>query len=205
MTLDKMTVPVNWFDLLVVIVILLGINRGRKHGMSEEMMVMLQWLAIVFAGAFLYKPIGDYLADTSPMGHLFWYIAAYVALAIVTKIVFLVFKKATGGKLVGSSIFGGAEYYLGMVAGAIRFLCMLVVALALLNAPYYSVQQIAANTAYQNDMYGSNFFPGIAAVQQQIFKESLIGSLVQQRATFLLIAPTKQEHKGIKRREDAPV
>src|SRR5580765_7498716 len=114
MSIDKMAVPVNWFDLLVVIVILLGINRGRKHGMSEEMMIMLQWVTIVFVGAFLYKPIGDFLADTSPMGHLFWYIAAYVALAIATKVAFLVFKKATGGKLVGSSIFGGAEYYLGM-------------------------------------------------------------------------------------------
>jgi len=200
-----MAVPVNWFDLLVVIVILLGINRGRKHGMSEEMMIMLQWLTIVFVGAFLYKPIGDFLADTSPMGHLFWYIAAYVALAIATKVAFLVFKKATGGKLVGSSIFGGAEYYLGMVAGAIRFLCMLVVALALLNAPYYSKTQIAATSAYMNDMYGKDYFPGISDIQQQVFKESLIGSLVQQRATFLLIEPTKQEHKGIKRREDAPV
>lgn len=202
MAVDKVAVPVNWFDLLVVIVILLGINRGRKHGMSVEMMISLQWLIIVFVGAFLYKPIGDYLADNSVMGHLFWYITAYVTLAILIKVAFLVFKKATGGKLIGSSVFGGAEYYLGMVAGAVRFLCMLVVALAILNAPFYSKAQIAAATAFQNDLYGADYFPGISDVQKQVFQESFMGSLVQEHAPFLLIAPTKQEHKALKRRED---
>lgn len=199
-----MAVPVNWFDLLVVMVILLGINRGRKHGMSEEMMVMLQWLAIVFVGAFLYHPLGDMLAETSPMGHLFWYITVYISLAVLTKLAFLMFKKVTGGKLIASTTFGGAEYYLGMVAGAVRFLCMLIVGLALLNAPYYSKAQIQAATAYQNDMYGADLFPGLSDIQKQIFKDSLVGSLVQQRAPFLLITPTKKEHKAIKRREDYP-
>ena len=116
-----------------------------------------------------------------------------------------VFKKATGGKLIGSSVFGRAEYYLGMVAGAVRFLCMLVAALAILNAPYYSKAQVAAATAYQNDLYGADLFPGLSDVQQQVFKESLVGSLVQERASFLLITPTKKETKGLKRREDVPI
>ena len=55
--------PINWFDMVVVITLLLGINRGRKHGMSEEMMIAMQWIAIVVGGAFLYKPLGDTLSD----------------------------------------------------------------------------------------------------------------------------------------------
>jgi uncharacterized membrane protein required for colicin V production len=194
--------PVNWFDFLVVIVVLLGISRGRKHGMSVEMMVTLQWLGIVFAGAMLYRPLGDLLADSSPMSHLFCYITMYILVAIVVKTTFSLFKKALGGKLVGSSVFGGAEFYLGMVAGAVRFVCILIAGLALLNAPYYTTQQIAYSKAQQVDLYGSNFFPELSGVQLDIFRNSLMGSLIKDRAEFLLITSTKPEHKTLQKRKD---
>ena len=42
------TIPLpNWFDALVVITLLWGLNKGRKHGMSVELMMTLQWIAIV--------------------------------------------------------------------------------------------------------------------------------------------------------------
>ena len=46
----------------------------------------------------------------------------YITVAIVVKLAFAGMKKATGGKLLGSNVFGRAEYYLGMMAGAVRFL-----------------------------------------------------------------------------------
>ncbi len=194
--------PLNWFDLLVVVVILLGFRSGRKNGMSVELMPMLQWLAIIVCGAVLYQPLGDTLADSSPMNHLFCYITVYVLVAIVIKAVFAMFKKALGGKLTGSDLFGRAEFYLGMFAGAVRYCCILLAALALLNAPYYSSQEIASNKAYQTDMYGSTFFPGLSAVQIQVFKESCLGSLLKNRAEFMLIASTKPEHKELARPKD---
>src|SRR5450432_1280743 len=90
----------NWFDAVVAIVILVGFKVGRKRGMSEELIVTLQWITIIAAGAFLYKPLGDTLALSSPVSHIFCYVTMYVSLAIVTKLVFLGFKKAIGGKLV---------------------------------------------------------------------------------------------------------
>lgn len=194
--------PVNWFDFLVVIVVLLGITRGRKHGMSVEMMVSLQWMAIVFAGAMLYRPLGDALADFSPMSHLFCYITMYIIIAIMVKTTFTLIKKAVGGKLVGSNVFGGGEFYLGMVAGAVRFLCILIAGLALLNAPYYTTQEIAYSRAQQIDIYGSTFFPELSGIQLSVFKDSLMGSLVKTRADFLLITSTKPEQKQLQRRKD---
>src|SRR5581483_1324417 len=197
--------PVNWFDFRVVIMILLGINKGRKHGMSEEMMISMQWLAIIFAGAFLYKPLGEALSQSSPMSRLFCYIAMYLTLAAAIKVAFVLFKKAIGGKLIGSNVFGAAEYYLGMVAGVVRFLCILVFGMAVLNAPYYSSQALAATKAYELDVYGSQFFPGVSSVQQQVFKESLVGSQFKQHVGFLFISPTATEKKDVKRRkEDLP-
>jgi len=195
-------VPVNWFDMVVVIVLLFGLNKGRKRGMSEELMVTIQWVAIVIAGAFLYKPLGDMLAASSPVSHVFCYVTIYVVMAVVTKIAFGLIKKAAGGKLVGSDVFGAGEYYLGMFAGAIRYACMLVAALAILNAPYYSPQELNAARAYQNEWFGSNFFPELSSVQLDVFKDSFVGSFIKKKAAVLLIASTKSESVVIKRRNE---
>ena len=194
--------PLNWFDLLVVIVIMLGIRQGRKNGMSVELTPMLQWLVIVAVCAVSYRPLGDMLADSSPMSHLFCYITVYIIMAIMIKCTFSMLKKLGGGKLTGSDVFGRAEFYLGMCGGAVRFLCILLAALALLNAPYYSAQEIAKTKAYQVDMYGSTFFPGLSVMQVQIFKESFLGGLLKNNAEFLLIASTKPEHKDLPRKKE---
>jgi hypothetical protein len=194
--------PLNWFDLAVVIVIMLGIRQGRKNGMSVELTPMLQWIAIAAIGAVTYRPLGDMLADSCPMQHVFCYITVYIIMAIMIKCTFSMLKKLGGGKLTGSDLFGRGEFYLGMAGGAVRFLCILLAALALLNAPYYSAQEIANTKAYQEDMYGSTFFPGLSAVQIQIFKESFIGSFLKKDAEFLLIASTKSEHKDLPRKKD---
>jgi uncharacterized membrane protein required for colicin V production len=194
--------PLNWFDLLVVVTILLGMRQGRKNGMSVELLPMLQWLAIVILGAALYRPLGDMLADSSPMPHLFCYITFYIIVAIFVKTAFSLLKKAAGGKLTGSNLFGRAEFYLGMIGGAVRYLCVLVAALALLNGPYYSSQEIASSRDYQIDMYGSTFFPGLSTVQLQVFRESFLGSAIKNQAEFVLIASTKPEHKELPRAKD---
>jgi uncharacterized membrane protein required for colicin V production len=194
--------PINWFDIAVVIVILFGINKGRKSGMSGELMGMLQWIVIVGAGAFFYKQLGDMFCDSSPFSHLTCYIAIYIAIAIAVKTIFGLLKKGSGGKLVGSNMFGGAEYYLGMVGGTVRFLCILMAGLAILNARYYSPQELASNVAFQKDVYGSTFFPDLSTVQTGVFKESLMGSLVKQKAEILLIKPTPPETKNLKRAKD---
>ena len=201
--MDLNHLPINWFDMVAVAVLLLGFNLGRKHGMSVEMMVSLQWLAMIFAGAYLYRPLGDWLSQLAPLSHLFCYIAVYVTVAVGVKMVFGVIKKSVGGKLVGSNVFGGGEYYLGMLVGALRFACIIIAALALLNAPFYSAKEIAAKLAFQNDVYGSNFFPELPSVQQDVFQHSLLGSLVKQRAGFLLIASTKPEKRELRKRRQS--
>lgn len=195
------SLPIQWFDFAALIVILLGLSRGRKNGMSVELMSMLQWLAIIFASAFLYRPIGDALCQSSPMSHLLAYIMAYIAIAIGVKITFSLLKKGMGGKLVGSSVFGRGEYYLGMLAGGVRFTCIMVAGLALLHAPKYTAQELAKDKAYQVDMYGSNFFPGLGTTQQSVFKDSLLGSAFEHYASFMLISSTKPEHRDFEKRK----
>src|SRR5688572_25952298 len=119
-----------WFDLVVLALVAYGIFRGRKRGMSEELLDVFQWLCIVVLGALLYSPLGKTLSHFAGMGLLLSNIIAYAFIAIVIKFAFTSVKRSVGEKLVHSDAFGRFEYYLGMLAGSVRFLCVLIFALS---------------------------------------------------------------------------
>lgn len=194
------SLPFNWFDLVVVVVLLVGVQRGRSRGMSEELMSLLKWLAIVFGCALLYRPVGDMIAATSVFSQLSGYLMAYLGIALIIAAAFALFKKYTGEKLVGSDVFGRTEFYLGMLAGMLRWSCMLVAVLALLNARDYTPAEVNADVAYQNDVYGSTYFPKLYSVQAQVFKKSLVGPWIKDELSPLLIKPTVPQKRGLKQK-----
>jgi uncharacterized membrane protein required for colicin V production len=200
MSLDNL--PFNWFDLVIVVVLILGIRRGRKHGMSEELLYLLKWLAIVFVCAYAYKPLGVQIAQSAVFGKLAGYLIAYLGVALLIAAIFALLKKVRGGdKLLSSEVFGRSEFYLGMLAGMVRATCMLVAALALLNARYYNPVEIKADINYQNDVYGTNFFPTLYTVQAQVFDTSLAGPWIKQQLGPLLINPTAPDDKELKQKD----
>jgi uncharacterized membrane protein required for colicin V production len=200
MSLDQL--PFNVFDLVVLAVLVVGLFRGRKQGMSEEFMGLVQWLAIVVCCSFLYRPFGQFLSESSRVFSLLnCYIIAYVVLALLFIAAFALLKRGIGGKLLGSDIFGGAEYYLGMGSGLIRFSCILVAGLALLNARAYDVNEVRAMDNFQNREFGSTFFPTLPAVQATVFQKSLVGPWIHQNLGFLLIEPTKPQVKELHQKE----
>jgi len=110
-----------------------------------------------------------------------------------------------GGKLIGSDVFGKSEYYLGMPAGMLRFICMLITALAILNARLYSSQEIAAAQKFQLDNYGSEFFPSMQSLQATVFEQSIAGPPIRKYLGFLLITPTAPASTGkFKQKEWSP-
>jgi hypothetical protein len=200
MSLDKL--PINLFDLVVVAVLVAGISRGRKHGMSEELILLLQWLAILFGCTALYELGGDVFGDfTGLFGRLARYVLAYIGAAVLIWLFFAVVKRGLGGKLLGSDFFGRAEYYLGMGSGLLRVCCMLLVALALLNARYFSPAEVRAMQKYNEDVYGKEYWPGLHTIQQAVFEKSITGPLIKQHLGFLLIKPTEPENKQFHQKE----
>jgi uncharacterized membrane protein required for colicin V production len=199
-SLDQL--PVNLFDLVLIVVLLAGIYRGRKRGMSEELLSLIQWLAILFGCAFIYQPGAEFLSQsTSMFDRLTCYLLAYVAGATLVCLLFLGLKRALGGKLLGSDIFGRAEYYLGMGSGLVRACCILLVALAMLNARYFSPAEVRAKEKFQNEVYGSNFFPTLQSVQASVFDKSLTGPWIKSNLSFLLISPTEPTTTQIHQRD----
>src|SRR5690348_16224440 len=120
-----MNLPFNWFDIAILLVLFIGLQRGRKHGMSEEIILVIKWLSIIVIGGLGYGVIGDVIADNSVFTRFASYLMAYIIIALGITVTFLVIKKMSNGKLVGSDVFGSGEYYLGMIAGVVRYTCIL--------------------------------------------------------------------------------
>lgn len=187
---------VSWFDLLAVILLIIGLRRGQKRGMSEELMDVLQWVVIVVACGTFYEPLGRLLSSNTVFSLLTCYIFTYSMLALIIKLAFHGIRRSIGNKLVEKDTFGRGEYYLGMAAGAFRYGCILLLSMALLHARYFTDTEIQARADYQQDVFGSEFFPGLADVQKDVFARSCTGRLTGTYLSMFLIRSTAPQNKG---------
>jgi len=200
MSLDAL--PFNAFDLVLVVILGVGIYQGRKEGMSQGLIPLFRWLCIVFLCAVAYEPVGQFFnQSTNLFSTLFCYVIAYVSSALIIVAVFIGVKRALGGKLLGSDMFGSSEYYLGMGSGLIRYTCIVIALLAVLNARQFTSTEIKAREKYVNDVYGKDYFPGLQALQSTVFEKSLTGPWIKENLSFLLIRPTLPDDKSLHQKE----
>jgi len=199
--MDKL--PVNWFDALVLALLIFGFFRGRKHGMSREILPLFKWLTLVLVAGFFYPTVAEFLANTARLSKSQSCVFGYLLLAVAVVIVFMMFKRLLGERMGESNFFGGAEYYLGMMAGMVRLPCMLLVVLALLNAPYYTPEELQARKAYNNRWYGGgmkeysgDYIPDLPTVQTSVFKKSFVGPYIKEYLGPILVETTPSDTKS---------
>lgn len=201
----------NWFDVVLVLVLAFGFWRGRKRGMTKELLPTLQWLAILLGAGLGHIYLANWLQQRGFVRQVFGnhfnertaaLMSAYLAIALVVFMAFTGLKRKFDPKLEGSGLFGGNEYYWGVIAGLVRYVCMVLVALALLNAPFYSTADIAKVEAYNNRWYGGgmkdykgNFIPRMDEVQTSVFKQSLLGPIIKDNLSVLLINTNESAKK----------
>jgi uncharacterized membrane protein required for colicin V production len=187
---------VSWFDLVFVVVLGFGLFRGRRNGLSRELIPLLQWIALVIAAGMGYPTVAQFETTQFHWGKTIADVSGYLALALVTLIFFAIVKRTFTERLVKNDTFKGMEYYLGMPAGMIRFACMLLAVLALMNAPLYTPEEISAQKARDKATYGGgmmsgSFFPSFDDIQQQIFADSFTGRYIKNNLKLLLIDPLR--------------
>lgn len=190
--------PVGWVDFVLLLVICVGIIRGRKRGLSEELLDTTMWIGILVAGGLLYHGLADFLGQKPLLSRLSFYLISYVLIALGVKIVFVLIKKKFGSKLVESDIFGRLEFYGGMAAGAVRFTCMFFFAISLLHAPYYSPEFLAKRAKEVDYNYGSDFFPHPCKIQAAVFKDSFTGKSSEKYLAMLLLEQIEGTSKAIR-------
>jgi hypothetical protein len=201
----------NWFDMAVVVLLLVGFWRGRRHGMTRELLPLLQWLGIVLGAGFGHVYVADWLSQQGLVKYCFGtafkertaaLMSGYLLIALAVWLVFVALRRKLNPKLDGKSVFGSNEYYWGVPAGLVRYACMIVAALALLNAPFYSTADILAQKAYNNKVYGGgmagysgDFIPSVDEVQNDVFKQSILGPVIKDNLSMLLINSTDTAKK----------
>ena len=190
--LNVNSLPVNWFDAVVILVLVFGIYRGRKNGMSKEMIPALTWVTLFIVCGSYYKLVAQTFKNAAGLDDLTSFVLAYIGLAFIVYLIFSLIKNALAKKLETSNLFGNAEFYIGVPAGIIRFACILLTALALLNAKHYTAADIAAHNAFVNQNFGGDLFSvaDVHTIQEQVFKKSLTGPPIKKYLGPLFIDTT---------------
>lgn len=182
--------PISWFDLVVVVALCAGAIVGRRKGLSEELLPVFLWLAVVVVGGLYYEPVGRFVAGYAQVTLLTGYVTSYIGIIVFHAVLFSWLKRFVGEKLVSSDVFGRLEYSLGMVAGGLKAACLLVVFLALVNSRYVSPEDLAADAQMQAENFGTISFPTFGRIQQMVFRESISGITVGKYMNDQLIAST---------------
>ena len=193
----------NCFDLILIGVLAFGFWRGRKNGMTKEFLPVIKWLVIVVACTLGYNWLGGMFIQWGVVKSVFGStfkqetagaVSAYLAIALAVYAIFSFIKGRLREKVEGSNAFGSNEYYLGMLSGTVRYACIIVFFLALLNAPVYSQADIQSQKDYNNKWFGGglqgysgDFIPSINEIQGSVFKDSLLGPQIKNNLGMLLI------------------
>jgi Colicin V production protein len=178
----------DYFDIFAISWLIIGLFWGRKKGISQELLPLMQWLAIVTAGGLLYEPFGSFLHHHTFFSALWSYITAYLLIAAVVHVIYFWLKQVLGPKLGEKNLFGTSEFYLGMTAGAMRFGCMLLAVMALMNSRIVSEAELAKTEKFQKENFSDIRFPTYGGFQQDVLFKSFLGSWARSNLKTVLIA-----------------
>jgi len=208
MSTDKL--PINWFDVTILVVLGFGIFRGRKNGMTKEVLPVIQWIIVIVAAGLGYGTVATFYNNTCGLSKLWAGVLGYLSIALAIFMIFSVVKKVLMPRLTGSNIFGSAEYYSGMPSGMIRYGCVLIFALALLNARSYSAAEILQKKIYNERWYGGGIYsgdyvPDLHGLQDSVFKESFTGPYIKNYLGVLLIQTGPDDSTGPAKPKPQPI
>src|SRR5271170_8302266 len=100
----------NWFDITVIILLGLGFFRGRKNGMSRELLPTLQWVALVLVCGLGYSLVAQLFRNATSLDQLTSDVLAYLLLASVVWVLTSIPKHKFADRLAVSNFFGASEF-----------------------------------------------------------------------------------------------
>jgi uncharacterized membrane protein required for colicin V production len=183
----------DYFDIVAIVWLIIGLLRGLKRGISRELLPTFQWVGILAAGGLLYGSFGPWIKHNTYFSVLWANIAAYLLIASGVHLIYLGFKRLLATKLGEKNLFGRGEFYLGALAGGVRFACMILVLMALMNSRVKTAAELADAKKFQKDNFSDVTFPTYGEFQQDVLFRSLSGNWVQSNLNSVLIATVKPE------------
>jgi uncharacterized membrane protein required for colicin V production len=186
-------IHVNWFDFAVIAWLIFGFFRGRKHGMSQELLPLTQWIAVIVVAGMFYLPAAQLLVHYTKLTLLPCALAAYVVIGCTVYGLLGKLKKKLDDTFQEGDYFGDGEYYLGMTSGIVRFVCILLALLAVMNVRIITKAEREATLAMQKKNFEDIRFPTYGEVQNAVLFESSTGNFVRAYLGQFLIQPVNPE------------
>jgi uncharacterized membrane protein required for colicin V production len=178
----------DYFDIVAVLWLIIGLLRGRKRGMSQELLPLLQWVGIVIAAGLLYESFGQFIHHHTFFSALWSYVTAYLLVAAGVHLIYFWFKQMLAVKLVEKNFFGRSEFYLGMAAGALRYACMLLAGVALMNSRIATDDEMAKSEKFQKENFSDVRFPTYGGLQRDVLVKSFSGNWIRSNLKSVMIA-----------------
>ena len=179
----------NYFDIVLVVWLIIGLLWGFKRGMTLELVPLSQWMGSVFAGGLLYRAFPARTFTTAPITLSFGPISRLICWSFFPPSDLHSASKETLTQIcVGKIVWARRVLRLGMMAGGVRFGCVLLVGFALMNARLASSEEMAkAEKSHQHDLSRALFLH-FGAFQQNVVFNSMSGHWVQSNLPSFLIA-----------------
>jgi uncharacterized membrane protein required for colicin V production len=191
-------IGVYWVDFVVVGLLAVGIFRGQRRGMSDELLDIVKWFLILIVGALTYDCAGRWLAQQLSFSLLYSYLMAYIFVGGLIYALFLVLRQHVNDKLLKSDLFGQGEYYLGMMAGGFRYACVILICMACIHARQYTLKEIAEQEIYIQKTY-EGLDPSLVSLiklQRAVFASSITGNFVKKYLHVVLIRGTTEDERS---------
>jgi hypothetical protein len=156
--------------------------------MSQELLPLLQWIGIITVAGFFYLPFGLVIHHNTYFSVLWSNVTAYLLIAAGVHLIYMWFKQMFAVRLVEENLFGRAEFYLGMTAGAVRFACMILAGVSLMNSRVVPDAELAKTEKFQKENFSDIRFPTYGGFQQDVLFKSFSGNLIRSNLQSVLIA-----------------
>ncbi len=180
-------VSAHWFDLLVVVTLIVGFKIGQRKETLQQLISICHWALTLVICLFLYKLPAIWLAKTLSMQPDF---LALIIFPIEFAIVYFLLnskRRRIAKSVVEKEPFGHWEHHTTKVAGALRFFTFLFVLMAWISGKSVTEKDISDYKAFCENNFAGIMFPVPATIHHDIFNGSFTGKVAKEYLNGLLM------------------
>jgi len=179
----------NLFDALLLGLLGYGGYKGKQDGASGTWLSFIQWLCIALPGGLMGGLFGAGLRALFGAGPFWSQIIGYSLWILLVCCVFGYLYSKGKDEAIDGDKFGRLEYPLGVLAGVLKGLFILLTVMSFLNGRVYTSQVIEASRANQIKEFGTTLFPTVPMLHHMAFNTSFSGPRLKTAFGWALLQP----------------
>lgn len=188
----------HWFDLVAVVVLIVGFKTGQHKEALPKLLSAIRWALTLLICLFLYKLPALWLAKKFSMQPDTVALMLFpLEFLIVFFLVGIVWKRVTN-IYSDKEPFGKWEHHMTKVAGSLRFLVFLLVAMAWISGRYVTEKDIRDHKTFCKENFGGITYPVLSTINNDMFNGSYTGKFAKDYLGGILMTPLPRVDYGEK-------